>query len=253
MKKLVNVLVLTLAINFLAVAGAVAYLKVQGRLDRGKIHAIRDVLFPPPATQPAAPEPKPDATTQPVLRLEELLARETGRSTTEQVEFIRQSFDAQMAQLDRRQRELTDLQRQVEMAKQQLARDRAALNQEQKALETREQQAARLAKDKGFQDCLALYRTMPGKQVKTIFLTLDEQLVGQYVQALEPRSAAKIIREFKTPEETQFIQRVLELVRQAQPPTTAPQSPAPAAPPPPPPPTSENVNASEAGKPMESR
>ena len=244
MKKFFNVVVLLLAVNFLAVAGAVAYLKSQGRIDRQRVVAIKDILFPPPATQPSEPPARPDPTTQPVLRLEELLAKQTGRSATEQVEFIRQSFDAQMAQLDRRQRELNDLQRQVEMAKQQLTRDRTELDQQEKLLETREQQAARLAKDKGFQDCLAMYRTMPGKQVKTIFLTLDEQLVGQYVQAMDPRAAARIIREFKTAEETQFIQRVLEHVRQPQPASAQQQASAQ---------TSENLNANEGGKPMESR
>jgi Mg/Co/Ni transporter MgtE len=133
-----------------------------------------------------------------------------------------------MAQLDRRQRELTDLQRQVELAKEQIARDRGALEEQRKAVDNREQQATKLETDKGFQDCLALYRSMPGKQVKTIFLSLDQQTVAQYLQAMEARTAGRIIKEFKSPEETQFIQKVLERIRQpASPPAPAQQPPSP--------------------------
>jgi len=213
MKKLLNVIVLALAANFLVLAGGVGYLRYTDHLDREKVLAVKDILFPKPVE--AAPTTQPaDPTTQPMLKLETLLAQQSGRSASEQVEFIQHTFDAQMAQLDRRQRELADLQRQVDLAKQQIARDRGAVDEQRKTVESREQQAAKLATDKGFQDCLSLYRSMPGKQVKTIFLSLDDRTVGQYLQAMEPRAAARIVKEFKSPEETQFIQKVLERIRQ---------------------------------------
>src|SRR6476661_1460168 len=112
MKKLLNVFVLTLAVNFLAVAGAVAYLYKDGRLDRARVQAIKLILYPPPAPAPAA-QPVKAAKNEPVLQLGELLAQKSGLSTAEQLEFIQQTFDARMAELDRRQRELADLQRQV--------------------------------------------------------------------------------------------------------------------------------------------
>src|SRR6478672_893304 len=116
MKKLLNVFVLTLAVNFLAVAGAVAFLYKDGRLDRERVKAIRLILYPPPAPVHAATQPADAARVEPVLQLGELLAQKSGLSTAEQLEFIQQTFDARMAELDRRQRELVDLQRQVDMA-----------------------------------------------------------------------------------------------------------------------------------------
>ena len=118
-----------------------------------------------------------------------------------------------MAELDRRQRELIDLQRQVDMANSTLARDRVALDAEKKQLAEREQLAARLASDKGFQDSLALYKTMPSKQVKQVFMTMDDESVKRYLQAMEPRGAAKIVKEFKAPDELARIQRVLDQLR----------------------------------------
>jgi hypothetical protein len=222
-KKLLNVIVLMLALNFLAVAGVVGWLKTTGKLDREKVYAIKDILFPKeqsPTTQPSTTQPSEseEGSAQPMARLEALLAHQTGtRTASEQVEFIQRTFDAQMAQLDRRQREVNDLSRQVELAKQQIARDRGELETQRKTLDAREQEASKLATDKGFQDSLALYKSMSGKQVKTIFMTLDQNLVASYLQAMEPRAATKIIKEFKSPEETSFIQKVMERVRQATP------------------------------------
>jgi hypothetical protein len=217
MKKLFNVLVLTLAVNFLAVAGIVGWMVQTKKLDREKVHAIKEMLFPKPAPEAPATQPSDQApTTQPIMRLEELLAKSTGRSASEQVEFIQHTFDAQMALLDRRQRELIDLQRQVELSKQQEAKDRSALDSQKKALNAREQEAARLASDKGFQDALQLYNTMPAKQVKQVFMGLDDATVMNYLQAMQPRTAAKIIKEFKAPDETDRIKKILEKMRLAQ-------------------------------------
>jgi hypothetical protein len=210
-KKLWNVFVLTLAVNFLAAAGGVAYLYNAGRLDRARVGAIRDILYPPPAPKPAATtRPVGDAEHGPELRLNELLEQKSGLSTAEQLEFIQQTFDARMAEMDRRQREMGDLQRQVDMANAALARDRLALEAEKKALAERQQLADRLAGDKGFQDSLKLYKSMPPKQVKQVFLSMDDETVRRYLQAMEPRTATKIVREFKAPDEQQRIQRVLQ-------------------------------------------
>jgi hypothetical protein len=216
-KKFITVVVLTLAVNFLAAAGGIGYLFQSGKLDREKAQAIKDIVFAPPTTAPSTqPSEESAATTQPVNSLEALLAKASGRTAGEQVEFIQKSFDAQMAILDRRQRELVDLQRQIDLAKDQMVRDRAKLEKGETDLAAQQAQAKRLATDKGFQDSLALYRTMPTKQVKTIFMSLDEATMRQYLQAMEPRVAARIMKEFKAPDEVERVQKVMEAMRLAQ-------------------------------------
>jgi hypothetical protein len=223
MKKLFHVLTLLLAINFLAVAGGVGYLVQTKKLTQESIAKIKEVLFAEPEAvpmiQPAVV--KADPTTQPTLRLEELLAKKSGQTATEQVQFIQQTFDSQMAVLDRRQRELLDQKALVDKAKVQLAKDREDLERQRTELSDKQKEATRLAEDKGFQDSLALYNTLPGKQVKTIFMGLDDATIQQYLQAMEPRASARIVKEFKTPEELARIQRVLERIRTSQSPPEA--------------------------------
>ena len=217
MKKILNIIVLTLAMNFLlAVAGSVVVLS-KSHMDRDKFKQVKDLLFA--TSQPVAADAattQPAATTEPVDPLAELLAKASGRPAGEQVNFIRQTFEGQMAELDRKHRELEDLKHQIDLARDQTRIDRAKTEQAQKDLLARQEMQDKLATDKGFQDSLELYNVMPAKQVKTIFMTLSDETVQQYLQAMEPRSAAKIIKEFKMPEETVRIQKVLEKIRQSQ-------------------------------------
>lgn len=225
-KKLGYVLMLTFAINFLVVGGGVGFLVGTKKLDKPKVLAIKEMIFP--STQPASPATQPaddsDApTTQPVIKLEDLLTKQAGLSAVESVEFIQNTFSAKQAELDRRQRELDDLQRQVAIAQQQLSKDRGTLSTEKKSLDTQKEQAAKLASDKGFQDSLNLYTSMPAKQTKQVFLTLDDDTITRYLQAMQPRQASKIMKEFKSPEEVARITKIMEKMRQSQSATTEPQ------------------------------
>ena len=220
MKKLLNAIVITLAINFIALAGGVGWLVQSKKLDRERVQAIKLILFPAPVEEKPTTKPAPvDATTQPTLRLEELLAKESGRPATEQVQFIQDAFHAQQLQIERRMLELKNLERQVDNVKQQTAKDRAALEADRRALEARQTEAARLASDKGFKASLERYLAMPPKQVKAIFMNLDDATVMNYFQAMDERSAAKIMKEFKDPDETARIQKIMERMRLAQAPT----------------------------------
>jgi hypothetical protein len=216
-KKIFHVIMALLAVNFLAVGAGVGWLVQSKKLDKDKLHAIRQIVFPATTQASTTTQPSDEvATTRPSDALEVLLAKSSGRTPTEQVEMIQRNFDTQMAQLDRREREVNDLQRQVELSKQQMARDRAALDAERKSLEDQKQQNAKLANDKGFQDSLALYNTMQSKQVKMIFMTMNDETMAQYLQAMEPRAAARIVKEFKSPAETTRIEKVMEKMRQPQ-------------------------------------
>jgi hypothetical protein len=216
MKKLFSTIALLLAVNFLAVAGGVGWLFQSHHLDKQRIAAIKAVVFPPPAppappaTQPAGDDNKP----APLLALDDLLDRQTrSQGADKQLQAVQSAFDARMAQLDQRQQQIEDLSRLVDAAKAKNLRDRQRLDADRAQLEADKQEAQRLASDQGFQDTLELYNTMSPKQVKAIFMNDDDATVGRYLQAMEPRTAASIIKEFKSPAEMTRIQTVLDGIR----------------------------------------
>ena len=215
MKRLLTALAFTLAVNFLVIAGGVGWLMKTGQLDRAKMAAIKAIVFPKQAEASAA-QPVNAATTQPAMRLDELLARTSGMPASEQLEYIRAEFDAQMAQLDHSHRKLLAMEQQVKTAQEQVVVDRAKLLKDQEALARKAKESERLATDKGFQDSLALYESMPAKQVKTIFAALEDETVIRYLQAMDARAAGKITREFKSPEESERLKRLMERMRLAQ-------------------------------------
>src|SRR5437868_175785 len=104
---------MTLALNFLLLGVGVAWLHQSGHLDKPRAMAIKELLFPTsqPTSQPAATLHGP--ATQPFAKLEALLAKHTGQRAGDQVEAIQRSLDVQSVQLERRRREIEDLQAQV--------------------------------------------------------------------------------------------------------------------------------------------
>lgn len=216
MKKLWNVLVLTLALNLVLLAGGVGYLWRTKQLDPEKVAAIRAILFPPPAPEASTTQPTTAPATQPVLKLEELLAAHASLPAAEQVQLLQRTFDSRMAQLDRRQREVEALHDLVRNAEGKLKAERDAFEQRRGALDAREQEATKLAADKGFQDALQLYGTMKPKQVKDVFAGLPDETVVRYLRAMEAKQASKILKEFKTPAETERVKELMERVRAAE-------------------------------------
>lgn len=54
---------------------------------------------------------------------------------------------------------------------------------------------------------------MTARQVKSIFVNMDDATMVRYLQAMQPRTAAKIAKEFKTPDETERFRRVMDKIR----------------------------------------
>lgn len=227
MKKIFTVLVLTLAMNFLALVGGVGWLFMSGKLDREKVAQVRELLFPapPPAPEVLTTQPTTRPTSGPSAQLDELLARYSGRRVDEQIELVQQSIDAQAAALDRRSRELDHLMAQILREKSELTRKSSDLDSERKRLTDREQQQIAQASDKGFQDSLKLYIGMPAKNAKSAFMSMPDETVARYLQSMSPRAATKIIKEFKSPEEMDRINRVMERLRSGNTTTTQPAAP----------------------------
>src|SRR5260221_13348352 len=121
-----------------------------------------------------------------------------------------------MAILDRRFQDLQNQRRTLDQAKEAANKDREKFIAEQKKLAAAQQAQEKLLTDQGFQATLDIYNTMAAKQVKSIFMTMSDETMIQYLRAMEPRTVTKIAKEFKSPEEMDRVAKVMEKMRQLQ-------------------------------------
>jgi len=231
-KKLLTLVMAVLALNFLAVAGGVGFLVATGKLDKAKVHAVRELIAGTPDAATTQPSTQPgtglstDASTTtaaqesqdetPMMRLRASVRQAAGRTAMEQFESQQTAVDAQLAVVDLRQQELEAQRRQIERARAELQTEREKLAKQQSTLTQQLQEQQKLASDEGFQKSLLLYKSMQPKRVKAIFALMDDTTVVRYLQSMEPRQAAGVLKEFKSPEETIRARTLLEKVRQAQ-------------------------------------
>jgi len=64
-----------------------------------------------------------------------------------------------------------------------------------------------------FRKQLKLYEKLQSKQVKDIFMDLADELAAEYLAGMSDRAAAKVIAQFRTPEEKVRLQRLLAQMR----------------------------------------
>ena len=215
-KKLFAASVAVLAINFVAMLVAGAMLAQRAGVDRAKIEAVRDVLFPPETpvvVEPAAESVEPDLPT-PMQELVALLDAQAGKPPEARVSDVADALDARTAALARDRRELADREAQVLAATRKLAQERAAFEAESKAWTEAVAAAQARAGEAGFAESLALLTAMPAKQAKGVLAECDDEAALRYLRAMEPRTAAKVLKEFNTPLETRRVSEWLEQMRQ---------------------------------------
>jgi hypothetical protein len=212
-KKIGMLILLLLSFNFLAVAGGVGYLVGTGKIDKEKAKTIGKLIFPDPAPPTSQPTTDESTIKDPLMRFDDLLIKTSSKSAAEQVAIVQDTFLALNAQLDQKNQEIRRLKLQVDLAQEQLERDRAAVLAREKALTQKEQSQDAQAKDEGFNQSLAVYNKMPSKQVKDIFMNLEEATVVRYLQAMDDSRAGRILKEFKAPAEQVKAQTLLEMMR----------------------------------------
>jgi flagellar motility protein MotE (MotC chaperone) len=230
MKKLLSLISLISVLNILAIGGMIGFLCGTGRLDKAKAQAITDILkkpgtpagfrekigdlfAPPSSTQPAAGE---GALTRPSLAGGESILREgevPPASAEERISFLRRVQEEERLRLqaieqDLRNRQdlLVKKQAQVQAAQANLDRDKAALQKQLTEASTTHDGA-------GFQKTMALFEELKPSQIKDLLRPMGTDEAARYIAAMEPDQAARIIGEFKTGEEKEFVATVMERLR----------------------------------------
>lgn len=189
------------AVNFLAVIGLVLFLMSKGVLTREKVAAALQALEAPEGggtppdetgalTQPAPPDPPPIS----------LSDRERA------VAAVRADLDREIADIRRRQE-------MVERERRRLEADRADFEAQREAEALKTAAALEAARTAGLREAIKTYRALKAPRIKQLIAALSDEEMGLVLMGLDDRLRSRVIDEFKTPDETDRVRRVIQLIR----------------------------------------
>jgi flagellar motility protein MotE (MotC chaperone) len=226
MKKILSILNMIAILTFLMLVGLLAYLAGTGRLDKEKAQTVLDlirhqgtpaglrdqvygVLVPTTATAPApasAPAATPGTDDAP-----------TAASASDRIEYAREAMEQEQLRLEHEAQELQRRQQLLDQKRSEIDAKLAELDSQKKAFQQQAAATQAAGQSEAFAKSLDLYNELKPKQVKDLFIVLPPGDAAEYLKAMDPSSAAKIIAEFKTPEERSYIATVLDKIRTAAP------------------------------------
>jgi hypothetical protein len=218
MKRLWNIIGFMAIVNLIAILVVVAWLWQSQRIDRDRVEKVRALLSIsiPDELAAADEQAKKDAEGK---AAEEAAARLRNPPVTSA---------AQVTALNQLEREVAQGLRRLQDEKRQLS---AALDTRERAIKQREDEFAseRLAweqsikdqraaqTDQQFAKAVKLIESLPAKQGKEKLVTMVNQggtdQAVMYLNAMSPRAAGKILKEFKSAEETRLATDLLERLR----------------------------------------
>jgi len=241
MKTLLSIFNMVAVLTLLVLLGLAGYLAATGRLDNEKLQTMLDmvrqthtppdlrqqvytVFTAPPATA-TAPATGPATTRATGLAV---AASQMAASAAERLDYARQVIELEQLRLDHEAQELQHRQQLLDQKRAQIDANLAQLDAAQKKF--REQVAATQAQTRSaaFTKTLDLYNELKTKQVKDILGTLNPDAAAEFLKAMDSERAAKIIAEFKTPEEKASLSSILEKIRTGTDPSGTPSASVPA-------------------------
>ena len=219
MRALWTVLVALVLLHVLAALGGVGYLWASGRLDRDRVRGLVETFkltIEEEKQQVAEAEALAEENRKKQAELARLEGLKRGPVTlADQLQTTHQDEDASLHKLNRMRREIGDLQRQVEIAKELIAKQRAGLEAERGAFDERVRRYKQMKEDGDFRRAVRMYESLKPKMAKRMFRNLlaagEQRQVVNYLAAMKMRKAAGVLNEFKTPEE---VAEATDLVRQ---------------------------------------
>jgi hypothetical protein len=187
--------------HLLAFAGALAWLVLSGRLDVERVHIVRAMLSETIDEERERLDAEADAAEKASADAAEVLAQATlplGAADRVQVKLELSEIDRQ--QLLRRQREIQDLQLNLQRERQLLDQDIGAFAKERAEFEAWRKSLIDIEGADQFMKTLATYEGLKAKDAKESLASLltagHKDQVVTYLSAMEERQRVKIIAEF---------------------------------------------------------
>jgi len=221
MRTLFNVVAVLAILHIVAGLGFVGWLAGTGRLNKQRLVDTRNVFALTVEQEKEKQAEEAEKAEQ--TRIEaERQARLSGvgglASTADQLREEEQRNEILLRQLERTRREIEALSDNLTLARQRMERQHEDLLAAKEQLEDRIQQIESRLNDEGFKKAVTLYETLPSKQVKQMFIELmtadqtDE--VVAYLEAMQPRKAAGVLKEFKERDEVDLAVELTQRLRE---------------------------------------
>jgi flagellar motility protein MotE (MotC chaperone) len=127
-------------------------------------------------------------------------------ASSEQIEVARLA-------MDRQYKELQDRQAMADRKLQDIEQKRKGLEEIEKRIDDKVAKEKEGTDQQSFQKMLAIMKGMKPPQLKEILVQMDDAATVEVLKGLEARASAKVLAEFKTPQELERKRRYLDMIR----------------------------------------
>jgi Tfp pilus assembly protein PilE len=222
MRTLFTAIILVLVVNVLGIAALTGWLGATGRLSQDRVRAavatFNHTIEEEQQLIAEAEQADRDAQAlaERALRMEQVAG---GPVTPEaRLASIQTVDEKQRALIERQKVEAEALKRQLD-AQQRLIEERIAeLDRKQQAFDEAIAEQIEAMESEDFKEAIAMLEGIPPKQAKAVMQEWleggDQEQVVAYLSAMEERKAAKVLKEFKLPNEVAQAAVLIEEVRQ---------------------------------------
>ena len=200
MKTLLHAIVVIVFVHMFALVGLLGWLVGTGRVNQERVDQVKamfalSVEAQQKAEEKAAAEAEALAAAQPpdfgaIASTAEKLAEEQERN------------EILLRQLERTRQEIKSLNANLHLSRTRMEREREETKEIRDALEKKLADIEGQLNDEGFKKAIAMYEGLPPKQVKKMFMNMVErgktEQVVDYLDAMQPRIAASVLKEFKS-------------------------------------------------------
>lgn len=206
MKSIAWATMILILLHLLAGVGFGAWLVTSGRVNRERLVHVVETFKPTIAQEEAEEahaaqlEAEAKVLAANAARLEAV--SQGPQTLQDKLATEEQADELAIHRLERLQRETDDLRRQIERAKELLAKQKADLEAERQAFQEFVDATTKQMQDADFQQAVKMYEQLKPKQAKQMFQQMLAQNqtdeVVAYLAAMQLRKAAAVLKEFKS-------------------------------------------------------
>lgn len=221
MKTLWQVAALLAVIHILGALGIAGWLLGTNRVNRQRLAQIRDVFAQSIAQEETSKKQSADqakAAEQEDARKRALEGAGAGpESATQKLAAERQKNEIALRQMERAKSDIEALRRQIQQMQTKIDQDKKTLEDQRLAFNQQVKKERMQSDEKGFKKTVSLYESLPSRQAKDMFTRMIaeskiDQVIG-YLESMQPRKAAGVLKEFKSGEEIAQAVQITEKLR----------------------------------------